>query len=101
MLLKHNIENLSKTFCIIILKEFAKKEIYSSGGTDITYLHSYLNKRYTEAIEVVNITDGYFSYDKNLNKNIVKYHFVLTERIDKDFSSFYSEKRFSIVKIKN
>ena len=41
------------------------------------------------------------SKDKNLNKNIVKYHFVLTEEIDKDFSSFYSEKRFSIVKIKN
>ena len=38
---------------------------------------------------------------KNLNKNIVKYHFVLTEEIDKYFSSFYSEKRFSIVKIKN
>ncbi|MBF1204020.1 MAG: hypothetical protein HXM07_07300, partial [Fusobacterium periodonticum] len=52
-------------------------------------------------IEVVNITDGYFYYDKNLNKNIVKYHFVLTEEIDKYFSSFYSEKRFFIVKIKN
>ena len=83
------------------IKEFAKKEIYSSGGTDISYLHSYLNERYKEAIEVVNITDGYFYYDKNLNKNIVKYHFVLTEEIDKYFSSFYSEKRFSIVKIKN
>ena len=83
------------------IKEFAKKEIYSSGGTDISYLHSYLNKRYTEAIEVVNITDGCFYYDKNLNKNIVKYHFVLTERIDKNFLSFYSEKRFSIVSIKD
>ena len=83
------------------IKEFAKKEIYSSGGTDISYLHSYLNERYKEAIEVVNITDGYFYYDKNLNKNIVKYHFVLTEGVGKDFSSFYSEKRFSIVKIKN
>ena len=83
------------------IKEFAKKEIYSSGGTDISYLHSYLNERYKEAIEVVNITDGYFYYDKNLNKNIVKYHFVLTEGIDKYFSSFYSEKRFSIVSIEN
>ncbi|EFG29065.1 VWA domain-containing protein [Fusobacterium periodonticum] len=83
------------------IKEFAKKEIYSSGGTDISYLHSYLNERYKEAIEVVNITDGYFYYDKNLNKNIVKYHFVLTEGIDKDFSSFYSEKKFSIVSIEN
>ena len=83
------------------IKEFAKKEIESSGGTDISYLHSYLNKRYTEAIEVVNITDGDFYYDKNLNKNIVKYHFVLTEGIDKSFSSFYSEKRFSIVSIEN
>ncbi|CAN2325541.1 Metallopeptidase domain-containing protein [Fusobacterium sp. oral taxon C10] len=83
------------------IKEFVKKEIYSTGGTDISYLHNYLNERYEEPIEVVNITDGYFEYDKKLNKNILKYHFVLTEKIDENFSSFYLEKRFSIVSIKN
>ena len=82
------------------IKEFAKKEIYSSGGTDISYLHSYLNERYKEPIEVINITDGYFSYDKKLNSNIQKYHFVLTEQLSESFKNFYSGNTFDIVNIK-
>ena len=83
------------------IKEFVKKEIYSTGGADISYLHNYLNERYEEPIEVVNIIDGNFYYDKKLDKNILKYHFVLTKRISKNFSSFYSDKIFSIISMKN
>ncbi|WP_338998063.1 hypothetical protein LC560_06540 [Fusobacterium animalis] len=60
-----------------------------------------MNERYEEPIEVVNITDGNFYYDKKLDKNILKYHFVLTKRISKNFSSFYSDKIFSIISMKN
>ena len=38
---------------------------------------------------------------KKLDKNILKYHFVLTKRISKNFSSFYSDKIFSIISMKN
>ena len=82
------------------IKEFAKKKIYSTGGTDVTEFHNYLNERYKEPIEVINITDGYFYYDKNLNKNIQKYHFVLTEGLNESFKDFYSENTFDIVSIK-
>ena len=82
------------------IKEFAKKKVYSTGGTDITEFHKYLNERYKEPIEVINITDGYFYYDKNLNKNILKYHFVLTEGLNENFKDFYSENTFDIVSIK-
>lgn len=82
------------------IKEFAKKKVYSTGGTDVTEFHKYLNERYKEPIEVINITDGYFSYDKNLNSNIQKYHFVLTEELNKNFKDFYSENTFDVVSIK-
>ena len=82
------------------IKEFAKKKVYSTGGTDVTEFHNYLNERYKEPIEVINITDGYFYYDKNLNKNILKYHFVLTEGLNESFKDFYSENTFDIVSIK-
>ena len=82
------------------IKEFAKKKVYSTGGTDVTKFHNYLNERYKEPIEVINITDGYFYYDKNLNKNILKYHFVLTEGLNESFKNFYSENTFDIVSIK-
>ena len=82
------------------IKEFAKKKVYSTGGTDVTEFHKYLNERYKEPIEVINITDGYFSYDKNLNKNIQKYHFVLTEELSESFKNFYSGNTFDIVNIK-
>jgi hypothetical protein len=82
------------------IKEFAKKKVYSTGGTDVTEFHKYLNERYKEPIEVINITDGYFYYDKNLNNNILKYHFVLTEGVDKSFKDFYSGNTFDIVSIK-
>ncbi|WP_339061579.1 hypothetical protein [Fusobacterium polymorphum] len=82
------------------IKEFAKKGVYSTGGTDVTEFHKYLNERYKEPIEVINITDGYFSYDKNLNNNIQKYHFVLTEQLSEGFKNFYSGNTFDIVSIK-
>lgn len=82
------------------IKEFAKKGVYSTGGTDVTEFHKYLNERYKEPIEVINITDGYFSYDKNLNSNIQKYHFVLTEQFSESFKNFYSGNTFDIVNIK-
>lgn len=82
------------------IKEFAKKGVYSTGGTDVTEFHKYLNERYKEPIEVINITDGYFSYDKNLNSNIQKYHFVLTEQLSESFKNFYSGNTFDIVNIK-
>jgi hypothetical protein len=82
------------------IKEFAKKNVYSTGGTDVTEFHKYLNERYKEPIEVINITDGYFSYDKNLNSNIQKYHFVLTEQLSESFKNFYSGNTFDIVNIK-
>lgn len=82
------------------IKEFAKKSVYSTGGTDVTEFHKYLNERYKEPIEVINITDGYFSYDKNLNSNIQKYHFVLTEQLSESFKNFYSGNTFDIVNIK-
>ena len=82
------------------IKEFAKKKVYSTGGTDVTEFHKYLNEKYKEPIEVVNITDGCFCYDKNLNSNIQKYHFVLTEELDKSFKNFYSGNTFDIVNIK-
>ena len=82
------------------IKEFAKKKVYSTGGTDVTEFHNYLNERYKEPIEIINITDGYFYYDKNLNKNILKYHFVLTEGLNENFKNFYSENTFDIVSIK-
>ena len=82
------------------IKEFAKKGVYSTGGTDVTEFHKYLNERYKEPIEVINITDGYFSYDKNLNSNIQKYHFVLTEQLSEGFKNFYSGNTFDIVSIK-
>ena len=82
------------------IKEFAKKGVYSTGGTDVTEFHKYLNERYKEPIEVINITDGYFSYDKNLNSNIQKYHFVLTEQLSESFKTFYSGNTFDIVNIK-
>ena len=82
------------------IKEFAKKKVYSTGGTDVTEFHKYLNERYKEPIEVINITDGYFFYDKNLNSNIQKYHFVLTEELDKRFKDFYSGNTFDVVSIK-
>ncbi|PHI06595.1 hypothetical protein [Fusobacterium polymorphum] len=82
------------------IKEFAKKGVYSTGGTDVTEFHKYLNERYKEPIEVINITDGYFSYDKNLNNNIQKYHFVLTEQLSESFKNFYSGNTFDIVSIK-
>lgn len=82
------------------IKEFAKKAVYSTGGTDVTEFHKYLNERYKEPIEVINITDGYFSYDKNLNSNIQKYHFVLTEQLSESFKNFYSGNTFDIVSIK-
>lgn len=82
------------------IKEFAKKKVYSTGGTDVTEFHEYLNERYKEPIEVINITDGYFSYDKNLNSNIQKYHFVLTEQLSESFKNFYSGNTFDIVNIK-
>ena len=82
------------------IKEFTKKGVYSTGGTDVTEFHKYLNERYKEPIEVINITDGYFSYDKNLNSNIQKYHFVLTEQLSESFKNFYSGNTFDIVNIK-
>ena len=82
------------------IKEFAKKGVYSTGGTDVTEFHKYLNEKYKEPIEVINITDGYFSYDKNLNSNIQKYHFVLTEQLSESFKNFYSGNTFDIVNIK-
>ena len=82
------------------IKEFAKKKVYSSGGTDISEFHKYLNERYKEPIEVINITDGYFNYNSNLNKNIIKYHFVLTEFISENFKNFYSDKKYDIVSLK-
>lgn len=82
------------------IKEFAKKGVYSTGGTDVTEFHKYLNERYKEPIEVINITDGFFSYDKNLNSNIQKYHFVLTEQLSESFKNFYSGNTFDIVNIK-
>lgn len=82
------------------IREFAKKNPYSSGGTVIETFHEYLNERYKEPIEVINITDGYFSYDKNLNKNILKYHFVLTENAQENFESFYNDRIFDISVIK-
>lgn len=82
------------------IKEFAKKGVYSTGGTDITEFHKYLNEKYKEPIEVINITDGFFSYDKNLNSNIQKYHFVLTEQLSESFKNFYSGNTFDIVNIK-
>lgn len=85
---------------IIDIKEFAKKGVYSTGGTDVTEFHKYLNERYKEPIEVINITDGFFSYDKNLNSNIQKYHFVLTEQLSESFKNFYSGNTFDIVNIK-
>ncbi|EFE86125.1 hypothetical protein [Fusobacterium periodonticum] len=82
------------------IKEFAKKKVYSTGGTDVTEFHKYLNERYKEPIEVINITDGYFYYDKNLNSNIQKYHFVLTEQLSESFKNFYSGNTFDIINIK-
>ena len=82
------------------IKEFAKKNVYSTSGTDVTEFHKYLNERYKEPIEVINITDGYFSYDKDLNNNIQKYHFVLTEQLSEGFKNFYSGNTFDIVSIK-
>lgn len=82
------------------IKEFAKKGVYSTGGTDVTEFHKYLNERYKEPIEVINITDGFFSYDKNLNSNIQKYHFVLTEQLSESFKNFYSGNTFDIINIK-
>lgn len=76
-----------------------KTKIESSGGTDISTLHNFLNENYKNQIEVINITDGCFYLDKNLNKNISKYHFVLTKNISDSFSNFYNDCIFDLVSI--
>ena len=93
----------NKTFTdnVSDIREFAKKAVFSTGGTDVETFHKYLNEKYkNNPIEVINITDGYFSYDRNLNDNIIKYHFVLTNPAPGGFCEAYNDSKFNIVEIK-
>ena len=72
-------ENKTFTDNVTDVREFAKKAVFSTGGTDVETFHKYLNEKYKNIpIEVINITDGYFDYDRRLDDTILKYHFVLT-----------------------
>ena len=98
-------------FCIILGSLTFSKEV--NGYTryienkDIDILKEvknpkeYLEEKYsTTPFEVINITDGYFSYDKKLPDTLQKYHFVLTESCRPEFKDAYSDTRFTITEIK-
>ena len=94
-------ENKTFTDNVSDIREFAKKGAYSTGGTEISTLHKYLKEKYSNTpFEVINITDGYFSYDKDLPDTLQKYHFVLTESCRPEFKNAYSDSRFTITEIK-
>lgn len=94
-------ENKTFTDNVSDIREFAKKGAYSTGGTDISTFHQYLEEKYsTTPFEVINITDGYFSYDKKIPDTLQKYHFVLTESCRPEFKNAYSDSRFTITEIK-
>lgn len=94
-------ENKTFTDNVTDVREFAKKAVFSTGGTDVETFHKYLNEKYKNIpIEVINITDGYFDYDKRLDDTILKYHFVLTNPAPGGFKEAYSDSKFNIVEIK-
>lgn len=94
-------ENKTFTDNVTDVREFAKKAVFSTGGTDVETFHKYLNEKYKNIpIEVINITDGYFDYDRRLDDTILKYHFILTNPAPGGFKEAYSDGKFNIVEIK-
>jgi threonyl-tRNA synthetase len=84
------------------IKDLLKFKVHSSGGTDVSYLHEWIKDFYkNQYIGVINITDGYFSYERDIPNNIVQYDFVLTERnMEEGIIEGYSDKRVKAHTIK-
>lgn len=84
------------------VKDLLKFAVHSSGGTDVTYLHKWIKEFYkNQYIGVINITDGYFEYEKDIPNNVLQYDFVLTEmNIEEDIIKGYSDKRVKTHTIK-
>lgn len=94
-------ENKTFTDNVTDIRKFAQTNVYSTGGTDIITFHEYLSEKYKNIpFEVINITDGYFCYDKTLPDKLQKYHFVLTEKPSDSFKEYYRDSKFNIVEVK-
>lgn len=84
------------------IKDLLKFKVHSSGGTDVSYLHKWIKDFYkNQYIGVINITDGYFSYERDIPSNVLQYDFVLTERnMEEGIIEGYSDKRVKAHTIK-
>ena len=54
--------------------EIKNLKLGSTGGTVVSFLYDFIEKQYKENITLINITDGYFSYDplpKNISQHII------------------------------
>lgn len=82
------------------VKELMKLKINSSGGTDVEYLHNFIEKYYgknKEKIVLINITDGYFYYDSPIPKECMQYYFILTEKNkEKEITEAYCDQRVKV-----
>lgn len=86
------------------VKELMKIKINSSGGTEIEYLHDFINKYYgekKEKIVLINITDGYFYIQDKIPEEVLQYFFVLTEpNNEEEIIKKYNDKRIKTTVIK-
>lgn len=84
------------------IKDLLKFKVHSSEGTDVSYLHRWIKDFYkNQYIGVINITDGYFNYEKDIPSNVLQYDFVLTEmNMEDDIITGYSDKRVKTHTIK-
>lgn len=84
------------------IKDLLKFKIHSSGGTDVSYLHKWIKDfYYNQYIGVINITDGYFDYEKDIPSNVLQYDFVLTEmNMEDKIANGYNDKRIKTHTIK-
>ncbi|MGL5750910.1 MAG: hypothetical protein ACRCXT_10315 [Paraclostridium sp.] len=86
--LHRNINDYKKLFSL---------KIESNGGTDVSTLYDFIEKRYKrEKITLLNITDGFWS-NENLPNNVVDYFLALTsEQNFEDKSFFYRKAKIKV-----
>lgn len=86
------------------IKDLMKLKTYSSGGTDINYLHRFIKEYYgkdKEKIVLINITDGYFYINDTIPKECIQYYFILTEKgQEENILNNYPDSRVKVETIK-